>query len=227
MPGVATPPSERTRVHRLPERGVYDRATIDATLDEALICHLAYVVDGEPRVIPTIHARVGDTLYVHGSNASRTLRAAKTGSPVAIEVTLLDGLVLARSAFHHSMNYRSVIVYGSAREVLDPEEKWEAQRSLVDHVVRGRAADARMPNQRELDQTTILAVPLGEASAKVRTGPPKDEEADYGLPVWAGVLPLRTVPGDPEPDPRLRPDVGVPDYIAEYRRPETEPPTRA
>ncbi|HET7235974.1 MAG TPA: pyridoxamine 5'-phosphate oxidase family protein [Actinomycetota bacterium] len=224
---MATPPSERTRVRRLPERGVYDRATIDAILDEALICHLAYVLDGQPRVIPTIHARVGDTLYVHGSNASRTLRTVKDGAPVAIEVTLLDGLVLARSAFHHSMNYRSVVVHGSARPVTDPDEKWEAQRALVDHVARGRAADARMPNQRELDQTTILAVPLDEASAKVRTGPPKDEEDDYGLPVWAGVLPLRTVPGDPEPDPRLGPDVSVPDYVVQYRRPETPPPTRA
>lgn len=224
---MATPPSERTRVRRLPERGVYDRATIDAILDEALICHLAYVLDGQPRVIPTIHARVGDTLYVHGSNASRTLRTVKDGAPVAIEVTLLDGLVLARSAFHHSMNYRSVIVYGSARPVTDPDEKWEAQRSLVDHVARGRADDARMPNQRELDQTTILSVPLDEASAKVRTGPPKDEEDDYGLPVWAGVLPLRTVPGDPEPDPRLGPDVSVPDYVVRYGRPGSPPPTRA
>jgi nitroimidazol reductase NimA-like FMN-containing flavoprotein (pyridoxamine 5'-phosphate oxidase superfamily) len=224
---MATPPSERTRVRRLPERGFYDRATIDAILDEALICHLAYVLDGQPRVIPTIHARAGDTLYVHGSNASRTLRTVKDGAPVAIEVTLLDGLVLARSAFHHSMNYRSVVVYGSARPVTDPDEKWEAQRSLVDHVARGRADDARMPNQRELDQTTILAVPLDEASAKVRTGPPKDEEDDYELQVWAGVLPLRTVPGEPEPDPRLGPDVSVPDYVVRYRRPGAPPPTRA
>jgi len=168
-------------VRRLPERGVYDREAIDAILDE--ICHLAYVVDGEPRVIPTIHARVGDTLYVHGSNASRTLRAAKSGAPVAIEVTLLDGLVLARSAFHHSMNYRSAIVYGRAREVTDPDEKWQAQRALVEHVAHGRADDARMPNQRELDQTTILAVTLDEASAKVRAGPPKDEEEDLALPI--------------------------------------------
>jgi nitroimidazol reductase NimA-like FMN-containing flavoprotein (pyridoxamine 5'-phosphate oxidase superfamily) len=221
MRAVATPPTERARVRRLPERGVYDRTTIDAILDEALICHLAYVLDGEPRVIPTIHARVGDTLYVHGSNASRTLRTVKGGSPVAIEVTLLDGLVLARSAFHHSMNYRSVIVYGSARPVTDPDEKWGAQRALVDHVARGRADDARLPNTRELDQTTILAVPLDEASAKVRTGPPKDEEEDYDLPVWAGILPLRTVAGEPERDPRLPATVPVPDYIAAYRRPGT------
>jgi hypothetical protein len=215
---VATPPSERTRVRRLPERGVYDRASIDAIVDEALICHLAYVVEGEPRVIPTIHARVGDTLYVHGSNASRTLRSAKHGAPVAIEITLLDGLVLARSAFHHSMNYRSVIVYGKAREVTDPNEKWEAQRALVEHVAPGRASDARMPNQRELDQTTILAVGMDEASAKVRTGPAKDDEEDLELPIWAGVLPLRTVPGEPEPDPHLKDGVPLPAYVRDYRR---------
>ncbi|HKE54177.1 MAG TPA: pyridoxamine 5'-phosphate oxidase family protein, partial [Actinomycetota bacterium] len=165
----AGPPSERTRVRRLPERGAYDRETIDAILDEALICHLAWVQDGEPRVIPTIHARSGDTLYVHGSNASRTLRGTKAGAHVAAEVTLLDGLVLARSAFHHSMNYRSVVVYGRAREVTDPDEKFAAQRALVEHVARGRSDDARMPNQRELDQTTILAIPIEEASAKIRT----------------------------------------------------------
>lgn len=218
-PGLrAEPPSERTRVRRLPERGVYERSEIDAILDEALICHLAYVKDGEPRVIPTIHARVCDTLYVHGSNASRTLRSTKSGAPVAAEVTLLDGLVLARSAFHHSMNYRSVVVYGRAREVTDPTEKFEAQRALVEHVVRGRAADARLPNQRELDQTTILAIPLDEASAKVRTGPPKDEEEDLALPVWAAVLPLTTVPGAPEPDPLMPNGIATPDYVSRYRR---------
>ncbi len=215
---MAEPPTERTRVRRLPERGAYDRATIDAILDEALICHLAYVLDDGPRITPTIHARVGDTLYVHGSNASRTLRTAKEGTPVAVEVTLLDGLVIARSAFHHSMNYRSVVVHGRAREVTDPTEKWEAQRALVEHVVHGRAADARMPNDRELKQTTILAIPLEESSAKIRTGPPKDEEEDYALPVWAGVLPLRTVPGDPEPDPLLPDGISAPSYLHEYRR---------
>ena len=212
------PPSERTRVRRLPERGAYDRETIEAILDEALICHLAWVQDGEPRVIPTIHARSGDTLYVHGSNASRTLRGTKAGAPVAAEVTLLDGLVLARSAFHHSMNYRSVVVYGHAREVTDPDEKFAAQRALVEHVARGRADDARMPNQRELDQTTILAIPIEEASAKIRTGPPKDDAEDMDLPVWAGVLPIRTVPGEPDPDPELRDGVEPPGYVTDYRR---------
>ena len=214
----AAPPSERTRVRRLPERGVYERDEIDAILDEALICHLAYVQDGEPRVIPTIHARVGDTLYVHGSNASRTLRSTKGGAPVAAEVTLIDGLVLARSAFHHSMNYRSVVVYGRAREVTDRAEKFEAQRALVEHVVPGRSADARLPNDRELNQTTILAIPMDEASANVRTGPPKDEDEDLGLPVWAGVLPFTTLPGEPEPDPLLPNGIDPPSYVTDYRR---------
>jgi nitroimidazol reductase NimA-like FMN-containing flavoprotein (pyridoxamine 5'-phosphate oxidase superfamily) len=214
----AGPPSERVRVRRLPERGAYDRETIDAILDEALICHLAWVQDGEPRVIPTIHARSGDTLYVHGSNASRTLRGTKGGASVAAEVTLLDGLVLARSAFHHSMNYRSVVVYGHAREVSDPDEKFAAQRALVEHVARGRADDARLPNQRELDQTTILAIPIEEASAKIRTGPPKDDAEDMDLRVWAGVLPIRTVPGQPEPDPELPDGLEPPGYVTDYRR---------
>ena len=208
----------RTTVRRLPARGSYDPAVLRAILDEALICHVAYVVDGQPRVIPTIHARDGDVLYIHGSNASRTLRAAKDGTPVAIEVTLLDGLVLARSAFHHSMNYRSVVVYGLAREITDPDEKWRAQQALVEHVVHGRSADARMPNERELRQTTILAVSLDEASAKVRTGMPKDEDEDYGLPVWAGVLPLDTVPGEPEPDPAMGEGIDEPSYLRPYRR---------
>src|SRR6478609_6458592 len=162
------PPTPRTQVRRHPERGVYDRATADAILDEALFCHLGWVdADGAPRIVPTIHVRVDDTLYVHGSNASRTLRAARAAE-VCVCVTLLDGLVLARSAFNHSMNYRSVVVYGQAREVTDPDEKWNAQRALVDHVVPGRSADARMPDQRELDQTTIMAIPLDEVSAKIR-----------------------------------------------------------
>jgi uncharacterized protein len=214
----AAPPSERARVRRLPERGAYDRETIDAILDEALICHLAWVQDGEPRVIPTIHARSGDTLYIHGSNASRTLRSTKGGASVAAEVTLLDGLVLARSAFHHSMNYRSVVVYGHAREVTDADEKFAAQRALVDHVAHGRADDARLPNQRELDQTTILAIPIEEASAKIRTGPPKDDAEDMDLPIWAGVLPIRTIPGAPEPDPDLPGDVEPPGYVTDYQR---------
>lgn len=219
MTEAGVPPSERTRVRRLPERGAYDRATIDAIIDEALICHLAWVTeDGYPRVIPTIHARVGDTLYVHGSTASRTLRGIGHGREICVEITLLDGLVLARSAFHHSMNYRSVIVYGHPREVVDRQEKDLAQGALVDQVAHGRAAEARMPNQRELDQTTIVAIPLEEVSAKVRTGPPKDDEEDLDLPIWAGVLPLRVVPGEPVPAPDLRGASPVPAYVSRYRR---------
>jgi nitroimidazol reductase NimA-like FMN-containing flavoprotein (pyridoxamine 5'-phosphate oxidase superfamily) len=219
MSTEVSPPSERTRVRRHPDRGVYDRATIDGILDEALFCHVAHVVEGRPRVIPTIHARVGDTLYIHGSNASRTLRSAKSdGIDVCVEVTQLDGLVLARSAFNHSMNYRSVIVYGQAREVTDPEEKFVAQRALVDHVVHGRSADARMPNQRELDQTTILAIPLDEASAKIRSGPPKDDDDDTVLPIWAGVIPLRVVPSAPIDAPDLPEGLAPPGYATGYRR---------
>jgi hypothetical protein len=211
-------PSERTQVHRLPERGVYDREVIDAILDEALICHVGHIVDGHPRVIPTIHARMGDTLYIHGSNASRTLRAAGSGAEVCVEVTLIDGLVLARSAFHHSINYRSVVVFGTARPVNDSDEKFAAQKALVDHVVHGRSDDARMPNERELNQTTILAIGLDEASAKVRIGPPKDEPEDYGLGVWAGVVPMHLEPGTPDPDPELPPGIDPPPYAVNYRR---------
>lgn len=213
-------PSDRTRVHRHPERGAYDRATIDAILDEALICHLAWVSpEGEPRVIPTIHVRVGDTLYVHGSQASRTLRALRAGATVCIETTIVDGLVLARSTPKHSMNYRSVVVFGEPREVTDREEMHVAQRALTDHVVPGRTADARSPNDSEYRETAIFAVPLDEASAKVRTGPPLDPEDDLDLAVWAGVIPIRIVPGEPEPAPDLRSGVDVPPYAIDYRRP--------
>lgn len=212
-------PTERTRVRRLPERGVYDRDAIGAILDEALVCHLATVVEGRPRVIPTIHARVGDTLYVHGSQASRTLRALRDGADVCVAVTLVDGLVLARSGFHSSINYRSVIVYGTAREVTDPAEKLRAQDALVEHVVPGRSRDLRPPTEGELRRTAIFAIPLDESSAKVRTGPPKDEEDDYDLPIWAGVLPLRTEAGPPEDDPRLPPGLRPPPSVVRYRRP--------
>ena len=211
-------PTDRTQVKRLPERGRYDRETIDAILDEALICHLAWIQDGSPRIIPTIHARDGDTLYVHGSQASRTLRAARDGAEVCVEVTLLDALVLARSAFHSSMNYRCAIVYGRAREISDRDEKWHAQKVLVDHVVHGRSEHVRMPNERELKQTMILAISLDEASAKVRTGPSKEDEEDYDLPIWAGVLPLRFETGEPEPDPRLRGGLTPPENVTDYRR---------
>jgi nitroimidazol reductase NimA-like FMN-containing flavoprotein (pyridoxamine 5'-phosphate oxidase superfamily) len=212
--------TERTRVRRLPERGAYDRETIDTILDEALYCHVATVDDeGRPRAIPTIHVRVGDVVYIHGSTGSRTLRAVKGGQEVCLVATLLDGLVFARSAAHHSMNYRSVVVYGAAREVVDADEKWRAQEALVEHVCAGRSAQARMPNEKELRETTILAIPLAEASAKIRTGPPKDDDEDLALPIWAGVLPLRTVADPAEDSPDLPYGVAVPDNVARYHRP--------
>ncbi|MFN8233983.1 MAG: pyridoxamine 5'-phosphate oxidase family protein [Actinomycetota bacterium] len=213
-------PSDKARVRRHPERGDYDRATIDAILDEALICHVAWVgEDGGPRVIPTIHARDGDTLYIHGSQASRTLRALRTDLPLCLEATLIDGLVLARSTFHHSMNYRSVVVYATAREVTDPDEMSRAQEILVEHVVRGRAAEARPPTVDELKQTAILAMPLDEASAKVRVGGPNDPEEDLRLDVWAGVLPLGLAVGEPVPAADLKVGLDVPGYVRAYRRP--------
>ena len=216
----ARPPSERTQVRRHPERGVYDRATVDAILDEALICHVAWAAaDGAPRVIPTIHVRVGDTLYIHGSEASRTLRALRTGLPCCVETTLIDGIVLARSTPLHSLNYRSVVLYGVAREVTDPDEMDLAQRALVEHIVPGRTAEVRMPSDKELKETSILAISLDEASAKIRTGDPKDPDEDLDAPVWAGVLPLRLVPGEPEPAADLRPGISPPSYITGYARP--------
>ncbi len=216
---MAEAPTERTRLHRHPERGDHDRATIHAILDEALICHLAWVgPDGEPRIIPTIHARDGNTLYIHGSQASRTLRAIRAGACVCVEATILDGLVLARSTPMHSMNYRSVVVFGAPREVTDRAEMDLAQRVLVEHVIPGRTADARMPTDKEFKETAIFAISLDEASAKIRTGGPGDPDEDLSLPVWAGVLPLRLATGEPEPDDRLGPGIDTPDYVTGYRR---------
>jgi hypothetical protein len=189
-----------TRVRRHPERGVYERDPIAAILDEALFCHVGFVHDGHPYVIPTIHARSGDVLYLHGSPASRMLRTVAGGVDVCVTVTLLDGLVLARSVYNHSMNYRSTVVLGRAREVVDAEEKLAALEAIVEHMAPGRWSDARQPNQGELDGTTVLALGLDEASAKVRTGPPSDFDRDMDLPVWAGVIPLGLVAGAAESD---------------------------
>jgi len=214
------PPTEGTRVRRHPERGVYERESIDAILDEALICHLAWVTDdGDPRVIPTIHVREGDTLYVHGSAASRTLRSLRDGRRVCIEATIIDGLVLARSTPNHSMNYRSVVVYGDPREVTDPAERDAAQRALVEHVVPGRVADVRKPSDSELKETAIFAVTLDEASAKIRTGPPVDPPEDLTSPAWAGVVPVGIVYGAPRPAPDLTPGIEPPAYARHPRRP--------
>jgi nitroimidazol reductase NimA-like FMN-containing flavoprotein (pyridoxamine 5'-phosphate oxidase superfamily) len=209
-------PSTRTEVKRHPERGAYDRATIDAILDEALICHVGFAIDGQPFVIPTIHARDRDVLYIHGSPGSRMLRNAKGGVDVCVTVTLLDGLVLARSVYNHSMNYRSVVVLGRAREVTDREEKLRAMEQVVEHVVPGRWAEARQPNEGEIKGTTILAISLEEASAKIRNGPVTDDEADLPLPVWAGVIPLELSPSAPIPDDGVV--MPPPAYAARYRR---------
>jgi nitroimidazol reductase NimA-like FMN-containing flavoprotein (pyridoxamine 5'-phosphate oxidase superfamily) len=214
-----TPPSDRTRVRRLPELGVYERASIDAILDEALICHVAYIdAEGSPRLIPTIHVRVGDTLYFHGSSASQTLRALRGGAKVAVAATILDGIRFARSMFEHSMNYRSVIVYGTTQPVTDPAELQIVARAITDHVAPGRGAEARMPNETELKQTSFLSVALDECSAKISTGQATDPDEDYSLDVWAGILPLGISLGTPEPDPLLKAGVQVPGYISEYSR---------
>lgn len=199
---MAAMPTERTTLKRLPERGRHEREVIAAILDEALICHLGLVdPEGRPFVIPTIHARLGDHLYVHGSPASRALRTADRGGVDAcVTATLVDGLVLARSAFHHSMNYRSVVVYGRASRVEDVDEKRAALDALVDHVVAGRAAGCRPPNEKELKGTLVLRLPIDEASAKIRAHGVVDDEEDLGLDVWAGVVPLRTVAGGPVAD---------------------------
>jgi nitroimidazol reductase NimA-like FMN-containing flavoprotein (pyridoxamine 5'-phosphate oxidase superfamily) len=196
-------PTERTQVKRLPKRGVYDQAQVHAILDEGFICHVGFVADGQPYVIPTGYARSGDQIYMHGSPASRMLRAMSAGAPLCVTVTLVDGLVLARSAFHHSINYRSVVALGQARLVTDPEEKMAALGHITNHLAPGRWEEARLPNEKELKATTVVALALDEVSAKVRTGPPIDDEEDYALPVWAGVVPLRMEAGEPAPDARL------------------------
>lgn len=208
--------TNRTTVRRHPERGDYDRATVHPILDEALFCHVGFVHDGHPFVIPTIHARTGETLYLHGSPASRMLRELERGVDVCVTVTLLDGVVLARSVYNSSMNYRSVVVLGLARLVEDADEKLAALAAIVDHVAPGRAADARAPSEKELAGTKVLAVALTEASAKVRSGPPGDFDHDLDLPIWAGVVPVRLVAGAPETAPDLRMPVAVPEYAAAY-----------
>jgi uncharacterized protein len=214
---MAGAPTDRTRVRRLPKRGQYERETVHAILDEALICHVGFVHDGAPVVIPTLHARVGDRLYLHGSAASRMLRTLEKGAPVCVNVTLVDGLVLARSAFHHSVNYRSVVVFGEARPVEPEHEREQALELFTNKLVPGRWADVRPPSRQELKGTKVLRLPLDEASAKVRSGPPIDDDEDYDLPVWAGVLPLSTQVAEPEPDPRLDPAVETPGYVAAWR----------
>ena len=208
----------RTRVRRLPKRGNYDRETINAILDEAFICHVGFAFDGQPYVIPTGFARVGEHLYIHGSSASRMLRALSEGIDVCITVTLVDGLVLARSAFHHSINYRSVVILGKAELVTDTDEKYKALKAFTEHVVPGRWPDVRWPNEIELKATTVLKLPIEEASAKLRTGGPIDEEEDYDLDVWAGVIPLNLSAGRAIPDTRLKSTIETPGYAENYQR---------
>ena len=212
------PQTDRTKLKRLPKRGHFDRETVYGILDEGFICHIGFVVDGRPVVIPTGYARVDDKLYIHGSQASRMLRTLASGLDACVTVTLLDGLVLARSAFHHSMNYRSVVVFGTAKLVEDPEEKMSALVALSEHIIRGRWNDVREPTELEMKATTVLSLSLEEVSAKIRTGPPLDDEEDYGLPMWAGVVPLKLVAGEPVKDPRLPDGVPVPDYAKNYKR---------
>jgi hypothetical protein len=211
-------PTPRTRLVREANRAVYDRAAAYAILDEGFLCHVGFVADGQPFVIPTSYGRTGDNLYIHGSAASRMLRQMKEGLPVCVTVTLLDGLVLARSIFNHSMNYRSVVVLGKATLVDDPAEKIQALRLLSEHIIPGRWADARQPNERELKQTSILRLPIEEFSAKVREGPVVDDEEDYSFATWSGVVPLEMVAGASVDDERLVAGVVVPGYAKKYSR---------
>lgn len=210
--------TKRTTVKRLPKRGSYERETINAILDEGFICHVGFAIDGQPYVIPTGYARDGESLYIHGSSASRMLRNLAAGVNVCVTVTLIDGLVLARSAFHHSINYRSVVILGNAELVSDTDEKNRALGALTEHIVPGRWADVRWPNELELKATTVLKLAIGEASAKIRAGGPIDDEEDYAMDVWAGVLPLNPATGEPIADDRLDPSISPPEYVTTYKR---------
>jgi nitroimidazol reductase NimA-like FMN-containing flavoprotein (pyridoxamine 5'-phosphate oxidase superfamily) len=213
-----TVPTARTRVVREPQRAVYDRETIYQILDEGFVCHVGFAIDGQPFVIPTSYGRKDEILYIHGSAASRLLRNAGSGIPICVTVTLLDGLVLARSIFNHSMNYRSVVLIGTAIAIEDREEKLAALRILADHILPGRWNDARQPNDQELKATTVIRLPIEEFSAKVRQGMPIDDESDYAFPTWAGVVPLNLVPATPMSDTRLQSGIVVPAYAAKYSR---------
>ncbi len=210
--------TDRTKLRRLPQRGSHDLATIHGILDAAFLACVGFCVDGQPFVIPTLFGRDGEKLYLHGSAASRMLHVLESGAPVCVTVALVDGLVLARSAFHHSMNYRSVVAFGTAKKIEDPELKKRALRSVSEHLIRGRWNDVREPSEKELKATTVLEFSIEEASAKVRTGPPVDDEEDYGLPVWAGIVPLALTASAPVPDARLASGAGVPEYVLHYRR---------
>lgn len=207
--------SQRNTVRRLAARGHYDRETVHSILDEAFLCHVGFTVDEQPFVIPTLYARVDETIYIHGSTVSRMLKNLSEGVRVCLNVTITDGIVLARSAFHHSMNYRSVAVFGIGRLVSDESEKMNALEAISENVIRGRWEDARLPTKKEMDVTTVIAVGIEEASAKIREGGPKDDKRDYELPIWAGVVPMKVVSGTPIPDELLADGIELPDYISE------------
>jgi nitroimidazol reductase NimA-like FMN-containing flavoprotein (pyridoxamine 5'-phosphate oxidase superfamily) len=210
--------SGRTTIRRMPQRAIYERATINAILDEGLVCHLGFVVDSQPYVLPAIYARQGERLLIHGAAASRMLRHVRRGLPICATVTLIDGLVLARSAYHHSINYRSVVILGAATEITERPAKLTALRTIMHHVMPGRWDEVRAPSEAELRATMVLTLPANEASAKVRTGPPLDDQEDYRLGVWAGVLPLSLDAHGPIADPRLPAGLPVPSYARFYRR---------
>jgi uncharacterized protein len=217
---MSDPITDRTRIHRHPERGAHDPATVRVILDEALTCTVSWVdEEGRPRALPTIQARIDDTLYLHGSRAARAWKAVAAGAEICVVASVIDELVLARTSPHHSMNYRSAVVYGRAREVTDRDELYAAARAITRHVLPGREDDAAEPGDNDWRETLLFAMPIEEASAKVRTGPPIDDEADLALDVWAGTLPLRTVAGEPSPAPDLRPGIAPPHYLSEFRRP--------
>lgn len=212
------PPTERTKVKRIPKRGNFDRETIYSILDEGFVCHVGFTAHGQTFVIPTGYARSGDTLLIHGSAASRMMKNLAGGIDVCVTVTLLDGLVLARSAFHHSVNYRSVVIFGKARLVEDEQEKLEALYAFTEHIVPNRWNEIREPNELELKATTVLALPLEEASAKIRTGDPVDDAEDHELDVWAGVIPLKVTAEQPQDDALLKDGISAPDYVLNYER---------
>jgi uncharacterized protein len=210
--------TDKNRVRRIPERGHYDRETIYRILDEALICHVGFVENGQPYVIPINFARLGNTIVLHGAKASRLLKHIEAGNPVCVETTIVDGLVLARSVFHHSVNYRSVVLLGRGRPLEDKQEKLAALKAITDHLIPGRWSEARLPNAKEMNSTRVVSIEIDEASAKLRTGPAIDEEEDYVLPVWAGILPLQELTLAPIRDERLTGDIPLPDYVAQYSR---------
>ncbi|NEQ53157.1 MAG: pyridoxamine 5'-phosphate oxidase family protein [Leptolyngbya sp. SIO3F4] len=208
--------TQRTQVKRVPKRGHYDQETVYSILDAGLICHVGFAVERQPFVIPTAYGRLDNRLFIHGSPASRMLKSLQQGLEVCVTVTLLDGLVLARSAMHHSMNYRSVVLFGTAELVSAREEKWQALYAFTEHVMKGRWAETREPNEQELQATTVLALPIDEASAKIRTGPPIDDAADYSLPHWAGVVPLKVQAETPIVDPKLTEGIAMPEHVEQY-----------